>query len=102
MEKRSNCSLGAISPLFHNIFNISLTSGVRLHTHLLNVAVRFFFFYLNSENLICRGMDISKYFIESLEVRDNDSRLYVAKGYFHLLSEMYKTVIIGSIILWYI
>ena len=24
-EKRRNCSLGAISPLFHNIFNISLT-----------------------------------------------------------------------------
>ena len=25
VEKRRNCSLGAISPLFHNIFNISLT-----------------------------------------------------------------------------
>ena len=25
---------GAISPLFHNIFNISLTSGVKLHIHL--------------------------------------------------------------------
>ena len=25
VEKRRNCSVGAISPLFHNIFNISLT-----------------------------------------------------------------------------
>ena len=25
VEKRRNCSLGAISPLFHNIFNIFLT-----------------------------------------------------------------------------
>ena len=40
MEKRRN---GAISPLFHNIFNISQTSGVKLHFHLLNVAVRFIF-----------------------------------------------------------
>ena len=34
---------GAISPLFHNIFNISLTSGVKLHIQLLNVVIRFFF-----------------------------------------------------------
>ena len=25
VEKRRNCSLGAISPLFHNVFNITLT-----------------------------------------------------------------------------
>ena len=36
-------SLGAISPLFHNIFNISLTSWAKLHIHLLNVVVRFIF-----------------------------------------------------------
>ena len=30
---------GAISPLFHNIFNISLTSRVQLHIYLLNVVV---------------------------------------------------------------
>ena len=29
--------IGAISPLFHNIFNISLTSRVQLHIYLLNV-----------------------------------------------------------------
>ena len=31
------------SPLFHNIFNTFLTSGVKLHTYLLNVVVRFIF-----------------------------------------------------------
>ena len=31
---------------------------------------------LNSANLICQDMDISKYFRESLRIRDNESRLY--------------------------
>ena len=35
---------GAISPHFHNIFNIvSLISRVQLHIHMLNVVVRFIF-----------------------------------------------------------
>ena len=34
-------------------------------------------FFLNSANLICQGMDISKYFRESLVLRDNDSQLYI-------------------------
>ena len=34
-------------------------------------------FFLNSANLIYRGTDISKYFRESLEIRDNESRLYL-------------------------
>ena len=62
---------GEISPLFHNIFNISLTSRVQQYIYLLNVVVRIFF--LNSANLICRGTDISKYFRESLGIRDNVS-----------------------------
>ena len=33
-------------------------------------------FFLNSANLICRDTDISKYFRESLGLRDNESRLY--------------------------
>ena len=33
----------AISPLFHNIFNISLTSRVQLHIYLLNVVFRIIF-----------------------------------------------------------
>ena len=76
MEKRRNCSWGAISPLFHNIFNISLTSGVKLHIHLLNVVVRFIVF-LTSATLIFRGTDISKCFRKSLGIRDNESRLYL-------------------------
>ena len=37
-----NSSLRAISPLFHNIFNVSIASGVKLQIH----------FFLNSTNLI--------------------------------------------------
>ena len=44
----------AIFPLSHNIFNMSLTSGVKLHIHLLNVVVRFIIF-LTSATLIFRG-----------------------------------------------
>ena len=54
---------------------IFLTSGVKLHIHLLNVAVQFIVFLILS-TLICRGTDISKYFSESLGIRDNESRLY--------------------------
>ena len=34
------------------------------------------YFFLNSANLICRGTDISKYFRESLGIRDNESRWF--------------------------
>ena len=33
VEKRRNCSSGAISPLFHNIFNIISNLGVKLKIH---------------------------------------------------------------------
>ena len=56
---------------------IFLTSGVKLHIHLLNVVVQFIVF-LTLSTLICRGTDISKYFSESLGIRDNESRLYIA------------------------
>ena len=36
-------------------------------------------FFLSLANLICRGTDISKYFRESLGIRDNESRLYLKK-----------------------
>ena len=64
MDKRRNFSSGAISPLFHNIFNISLTSGVKLHILFMKFGCKIYLF-LNSSNLICRGTDISKYFRES-------------------------------------
>ena len=54
---------------------IALTSGVKLHIHLLNVVVQFIVF-LTLPTLICRGKDISKCFSESLGIRDNESRLY--------------------------
>ena len=56
---------------------IFLTSGVKLHIHLLNVIVQFIVF-LTLSTLICRCMDISKCFSESLGFRDNESRLYYA------------------------
>ena len=43
---------------------------------MLNVVVRIIS-SLNSANLICRDTDISKYFIESLGIRDDESRLYL-------------------------
>ena len=54
------------STLFYYIF---LTSGVKLHIHLLNVVVQFIVFL----TLSCRGTDISKCFSESLGIRDNES-----------------------------
>ena len=69
---------GEISPLFHIILYIYmfLTSGVKLHIHLLNVVVQFIVFHTLS-TLICRGTDISKYFSESLGIRDNERQLYL-------------------------
>ena len=66
---------GEIAPLFHNIFNMSLSSGVKLPIHLLNVVVRFIVF-LTSATLIFWDTDISKCFRESLRIRDNEGRLY--------------------------
>ena len=77
MEKRRNCSLGAISPLFHNIFNISLYNlGVILHIHSVKGGCSINCFHF------CKS-DMSKYgylevFIESLGFRDNESRLYLS------------------------
>ena len=70
---------GEIAPkeqflLFFTLFYIIfLTSGVKLHIHLLNVVVQFIVF-LTLSTLICRGTDISKCFSESLGIRDNESR----------------------------
>ena len=55
---------------------IFLTSGVKLHIHLLNMVVQFIVF-LTLSTLICRSTDISKCFSESLGIWDNESRLYV-------------------------
>ena len=60
----------------HYFIYIFLTLGVKLHIHLLNVVVQFIVF-LTLSTLICRDMDISKCFSESLGIRDNESRVYV-------------------------
>ena len=70
-EIRSN-----FSSFPHYFIYIFLTSGVQLHIHSLYVVVQFIVF-LTLSTLICRGTDISKYFSESLGIRDNESRLYV-------------------------
>ena len=52
----------AISPLLpHYYIYIFLTSGVKLHIHLLNVVVQFIVL-LTLSTLICPGTDISKCF----------------------------------------
>ena len=54
MDKRRNCSSGAVSPLFHNSFNIYiLCKGVKLHMNLGHLVVRFFSQFWKS--------DMSKY-----------------------------------------
>ena len=94
MEKR-----GAISHLFHNIFYMSLTSGVKLRIHLLNEVVRFIVF-LTSATLIFRGTDILKCFRESLGIRDNESRLYLMSAICHIcLFHFFKRTLIGFITL---
>ena len=40
--------------------------------------------FLNSENLICRSSDISKYFRGPLQLRDTESRLYLAQSSFEI------------------
>ena len=69
---------------------MSLTSGVKLYIHLLNVVVRFIVF-LTSATLIFRGTDISKCFRKSLGIRDNESGLY-------LLCQLYILYIICDIV----
>ena len=61
---------------------MSLTSGVKLHIHLLNVVVQFIVF-LTSATLVFRGTDISKCFRESLGIRDNENRLYSVQQQCH-------------------
>ena len=83
---------GEIAPkeqflLFSTLFYIYifLTSGVKLHIHLLNVVVQFIVF-LTLSTLICRSTDMSKCFSESLGIRDNGSRLYI-----HLFVPRYES-----------
>ena len=74
---------GEIAPkeqflLFSILFYIySYISNFRSQiTHSFVKCVVQFIVFLTLSTLICRGTDISKYFSESLGIRDNENRLY--------------------------
>ena len=71
---------GEIAPkeqflLFSTLLYIYISNFRSQITHSF-VVVQFIIF-LTLSTLICRGKDISKYFSESLGIRNNKSRLYV-------------------------
>ena len=75
VEKRRNCSWGAMSP-FPTIFSINISN---YRSQITQSFVKFGCsncFFLNTTNLVCRSTDISKCFRGSLRFRDNDSGLY--------------------------
>ena len=74
MLLRSNFS--SFPQYFQNVSNL----GVRLHIHSVKGGCSINCFP-ESANLICRSTDISNCFIESLGIRDNESRLYVKLGF---------------------
>ena len=81
---------GEIAPLFHNLFNVPLTLGVKKesnYTFLVNVVIRFIF--LSYANLICRCTAISKYFRESHGLRDIENRLYLECDDLSILNRIY-------------
>ena len=70
MLLRSNFS--SFPQYFQYISNL----GVKLRIHSVKGGCSINCFFLSSVNLICRTTDISKCFIESLGVRDNESTVY--------------------------
>ena len=77
VDKRRNYFSGAISPLFHNIFNIYFQLKESNYMFICEFGCLICIF-LNSANLICRSTDISNHFRGSLGLRDNESRLFLA------------------------
>ena len=63
---------------------------VKYIVSMLKVVVRLIVF-LSSANLICRGTDILKCFIESLGHRDNESRLYFHFAIYCIPTENFDT-----------
>ena len=61
VEKRRNCSWGAIFPLFHNIFNVYFLLKESNYIVICKILL-FKYFFFNTTNLICRSTDISKCF----------------------------------------
>ena len=72
---------GEIAPeeqflLFSTIFSVYLYFQVSNYIFICEMWLFDLSFFLNSANLISRDTDISKYFRESLGLRDDESRLY--------------------------
>ena len=61
MEKRRNCSSGAISPLFHNIFSISLTQYFQ---YISNVRSQITYSFVKSGCLIYVFLNLQFWYIE--------------------------------------
>ena len=71
---------GEIAPkeqflLFSTIFSVYLYFQESNYIFICEMWLFDLSFLLNSANLICQDTDISKYFRESLGLRDNESRL---------------------------
>ena len=98
MLLRSNFS--SFPLYFQNVSNL----GVRLHIHSVKGGCSINCFP-ESANLICRSTDISNCFIESLGVRDNESRLYILvdkseiKHYFWLQKLVYLDLLANRLLL---
>ena len=76
---------GEIAPkeqflLFSTIFSIYFQLQESNYIYICKMWL-FDLFFHNSANLICRSTNISKYFRESLGIRDNESRLYEHVGF---------------------
>ena len=72
---------GEIAPkeqflLFSTIFSVYLYFQESNYIFICEMCLSDFSFFLNSANLIYRDTDISKYFRESIGLRDNESRPY--------------------------
>ena len=63
--------------LFSTIFSVYLYFQESNYIFICEMWLFELLFFLRSANLICRDTDISKYFRESLGLRDNENRLYL-------------------------
>ena len=70
--------------LFSTIFSICISNFKSPITYIFVKCGCLNYFFLNSENLICRGTDISKCFrVSELGIRDNENRLYMFRHFHH-------------------
>ena len=86
VNKRRNCSSGAISPLFHNIFKIYFYLKESNCIFICDIWLFDLSFFSVLQKLIRRRTDISKCFRGSLRLQDNKSPLYIEN---HVISVLY-------------